>query len=228
MEGRHWIKSNRYVFFSFVIFLIARPSDAVRTFNEAFAASVYSELTQMMAFPWVPVANIASLFDTRWQLAYTGDNADTSSVYFKDRNLMSYVNDTEALRYAWTLFKPLFEGGLGSSLDMLYMGFEDGKFLGYLSNKNTPGTLVYESNVNMSCASTFGYDEMCRLSYAGRSTNNVTGIRDGPPSSGKRYDPRIRPWYTKAMSASSGLAWSDPYVFIDGVSINISYLFPYM
>jgi hypothetical protein len=74
-----------------------------------------------------------------------------------------------------------------------------------------PGVYHIESSGNMSCPA-YGIEKRCRKSYAGNSTNKVTGKIDGPSTRGRVYDPRVRVWYTDSVAAG-GSVWTAPYVF---------------
>ena len=127
-------------------------------------------------------------------IMYAAFSSGPSSVYrgagvVANSDLLSFVshNDTRAL--LWSLFKPLHEVTTSQSilltgLDWIYIGFEDGSFLGYSPNsqRGHPGALHFSNDRNSTWC---GYD--------GNSTNPTTGKNTGPATVCLSFDPTIRP-----------------------------------
>ena len=103
---------------------------------------------------------------------------------------------------------PLAKGTkTASSVDMDYMyaGFTNGKWIAYSLHPERPGlrpTVAYQKDENQSCPS-FNLTNNCAMFFEGNSTNKVTGKISGAPTSAAWYDPRLRPWYMKALANDS-------------------------
>jgi hypothetical protein len=191
----------------FIIWAIGRGCHAAE-FNEAFAASVFANIDQLIAEPWTRVNSILfSAFQNKWSYVYTGDNIQTTS---GPDGFVQYVDTNNTMQYIWSIFKP-FEYEDSSLISMVYYGFENGMFIAYA--EPTPGKLYFEPNGNNSCPD-WNITSHCREYYGGNSTNPITGRKAGRITEASYYDPRWRPWYIDSMAGGS--IWTAPYVYAEG------------
>jgi len=201
--------------FRILIFLFIAASCGARDFNEAYAASVLSNLEQLIDKPWSRVNNILfSAFNSKWSYLYQGDDVETPS---RPDGIVKYVTSNNTRELLWALFKP-FEYEESTLINMAYLGFENGMFIGY--STPSPGSLTFMSNGNHSCPK-WNITSRCRSVYGGNSTDPVTGEISGESTSAFTYDPRWRPWYTESMT-QGGSVWTDPYIYSDEITIGLT------
>lgn len=145
----------------------------------------------------------------RWDYIFNGDNEPGG----RNHQLIDYVDVNGTMKYIWTLMKestssvvtPYDDDGESSTggVDFIYIGFENGMFLGYKGP--SPIEYVYMLNGNSSC---MNITQRCRKSYAGNSTNQITGLIQGKPTLYIEYDPRYRPWYIQSKDSITGDIWT--------------------
>jgi hypothetical protein len=166
-----------WIFLSLIV-----ATNAADTFNVAFAGSVFSDLSSLMKEPWDRALDIlAASFSSGPSCVYEGQGGDA-----KKNELISYINRNNTRAMLWSLFKPIHGEvhGASSGVDWLYVGFEDGGFVGYAPNslETYPGALYVSKNRNGTWCG-----------YGGTSTNPITGTATGPSTQCLDYDPTTRP-----------------------------------
>jgi hypothetical protein len=136
----------------------------------------------------------------------------------------------------WTLFTA------NVPLDWIYIGFENGAYLGFAKDSSTatglPGIRFHEADRNATCpqfnlnkpntnipqANPGVGNRFCRSWYGidgtgASSTNPITGKVQGAATAGAGYDPTMRAWYLKSMAnPAPGAVWSAPYIFSAGTA----------
>eukprot|EP00300_Choanocystis_sp_HF-7_P024165 c25570_g1_i1.p1 GENE.c25570_g1_i1~~c25570_g1_i1.p1 ORF type:complete len:705 (+),score=156.36 c25570_g1_i1:52-2115(+) len=106
------------------------------------------------------------------------------------------------------------------STQMLYLGFEDGMFIGYLNNGDGNNIFTYLPNENSPCLDA-NIPRNCR-SYFDTDNTGTPTIRTRTRGD---YDPRTRVWYSTAKSTLES-HWSAVYVFATTETLGITFSSP--
>ena len=185
-------------------------TDGFFGYKDAFTV-MGKDLLSVLEQPWPYVELMAEWFDT-------GSIDD--------------VHDEGGLNFAARLiFQKMRILAHEPSMTMLYVGFEDGTFVGYYGADANGGAIpktlldaprcpwTYDAQCGGGpadyCADGYGSAPACREYF---ETDGLTGEPTGDPFKTVVYDPRARGWYQAAMAhhASASAAtnsWSDLYVF---------------
>jgi hypothetical protein len=128
--------------------------------------------------------------------------------------LIDFVNPNATQHYTWALMRPSSSNDGNGGIDFVYVGLENGLFLGYNQGIGSNIHYVEMLHGNSSCPEQ-NITIRCRTSYGGNSTDQISGKIIGAPTSYRTYDPRYRPWYMQSLASESGSIWTSPYVFTE-------------
>mmetsp|Transcript_18681 Transcript_18681/g.22191 ORF Transcript_18681/g.22191 Transcript_18681/m.22191 type:complete len:101 (+) Transcript_18681:57-359(+) len=85
----------------FVVVISLICGCCAESFNEAYAASVVSQIDSLISVPWLRVNNILfSAFNSKWEYLYDDDDGALD-----DGRLIKYVHTNNTIEYLWSMFK---------------------------------------------------------------------------------------------------------------------------
>ena len=182
-------------------------------FDSSFVSSVTSNIGCVMAEVWPPLMAISSAFESDFLVQRSKPGSQPSAIGVGG-GVAAYAgaDDNATAQFMYSNFR-----SLSDHFVMGFVGFEDGKFIGYIRNRKdiTWPDLVYLQNENSTCDfKPHNITQLCRRSYV-NTTNKINGRANGPGRSLKVYDTRLRPWYSgaKADVLYEGTYWSNIYSF---------------
>lgn len=197
----------------FAIFLILRAASSIRyTYDISYANSLAYEIQCTMSRSWGPIGVVAEAFKNGFAVPLTAG-----------LDAPNHMDDNVTMQLLYSIIRPST-----TFFSNLYVGFENGKFIGYSRsynyNKPYSPTLTYLKNSNSSCEEfepPYNFSSHCLRVYY-NSTKQSTGLIDGKASITFQYYAQKRPWYLGVKENNADSQWSELYAFVPSGGLGMS------